>query len=147
MICCSSSRNFVNDLFLIHTFLFFYLNWSKPFCRSLSSTNAIFTTEISQGNIGGKRLLAKHPSLPFACVKLLQNIFFREQRSSNTLYQELSFQDTEALGEAEDGVDVAGTNSSHIYYPKTRKTLIFIDCLITKISERIVRKETKNRKI
>lgn len=36
---------------------------------------------------------------------------FREQRSSNTLYQELSFQDTEAMGEIEDGVDITGMNS------------------------------------
>lgn len=33
----------------------------------------------------------------------------REQRSSNTLYQELSFQDAEALGEMDDGVDITGT--------------------------------------
>lgn len=35
----------------------------------------------------------------------------REQRSGNTLYQELSFQDTEAMGELEDGVDITGMNS------------------------------------
>lgn len=43
----------------------------------------------------------------FCFYFLLRN---REQRSGNTLYQELSFQDSEALGETEDGVDVAGTN-------------------------------------
>ncbi|XP_065226364.1 JNK-interacting protein 3 isoform X2 [Planococcus citri] len=33
----------------------------------------------------------------------------REQRSGNTLYQELSFQDAEALGEMDDGVDITGS--------------------------------------
>ncbi|XKL65617.1 hypothetical protein PGB90_009037 [Kerria lacca] len=32
----------------------------------------------------------------------------REQRSGNTLYQELSFQDAEALGEMDDGADITG---------------------------------------
>lgn len=40
---------------------------------------------------------------------------FREQRSGNTLYQELSFQDTEAMGEIEDGVDITGTNSVKVF--------------------------------
>jgi hypothetical protein len=32
----------------------------------------------------------------------------REQRSGNTLYQELSFQDAEALGEMDEGADITG---------------------------------------
>lgn len=32
----------------------------------------------------------------------------REQRSGNTLYQELSFQDAEALGEIDEGADITG---------------------------------------
>ncbi|XP_012540321.1 JNK-interacting protein 3 isoform X4 [Monomorium pharaonis] len=33
----------------------------------------------------------------------------REQRSGNTLYQELSFQDADALGEMDEGADITGT--------------------------------------
>nr|CAD7398717.1 unnamed protein product [Timema cristinae] len=33
----------------------------------------------------------------------------KEQRSGNTLYQELSFQDAEALGEMDDGADITGS--------------------------------------
>ncbi|XP_075229988.1 JNK-interacting protein syd isoform X4 [Lycorma delicatula] len=33
----------------------------------------------------------------------------REQRSANTLYQELSFQDAEALGEMDEGADITGS--------------------------------------
>lgn len=33
----------------------------------------------------------------------------REQRSGNTLYQELSFQDAEALGDADDSGDITGS--------------------------------------
>lgn len=32
----------------------------------------------------------------------------REQRSGNTLYQELSFQDSDALGEMDEGADITG---------------------------------------
>lgn len=32
----------------------------------------------------------------------------REQRSGNTLYQELSFQDADALGEMDEGADITG---------------------------------------
>jgi len=41
---------------------------------------------------------------------LIHDVFFsfREQRSANTLYQELSFQDAEALGEMDDGADITG---------------------------------------
>lgn len=34
--------------------------------------------------------------------------YCREQRSGNTLYQELSFQDAEALGEIDEGADITG---------------------------------------
>jgi hypothetical protein len=33
---------------------------------------------------------------------------FREQRSGNTLYQELSFQDADALVEMDEGADITG---------------------------------------
>lgn len=36
----------------------------------------------------------------------------REQRSGNTLYQELSFQDADALGEMDEGADITGTARS-----------------------------------
>jgi len=36
----------------------------------------------------------------------------REQRSGNTLYQELSFQDADALGEMDEGADITGTIST-----------------------------------
>lgn len=39
----------------------------------------------------------------------------REQRSGNTLYQELSFQDAEALGEMDEGADITGKISCFIY--------------------------------
>lgn len=35
----------------------------------------------------------------------------REQRSGNTLYQELSFQDADALGEMDEGADITGKNA------------------------------------
>lgn len=35
----------------------------------------------------------------------------REQRSGNTLYQELSFQDADALGEMDEGADITGNHS------------------------------------
>lgn len=35
-------------------------------------------------------------------------LYCREQRSGNTLYQELSFQDAEALGEMDEGADITG---------------------------------------
>lgn len=35
-------------------------------------------------------------------------VYCREQRSGNTLYQELSFQDAEALGEMDEGADITG---------------------------------------
>lgn len=35
----------------------------------------------------------------------------REQRSGNTLYQELSFQDADALGDMDDGADITGLNT------------------------------------
>lgn len=34
----------------------------------------------------------------------------REQRSANTLYQELSFQDADALGEMDEGADITGNH-------------------------------------
>ncbi|XP_011633245.1 JNK-interacting protein 3 [Pogonomyrmex barbatus] len=37
----------------------------------------------------------------------------REQRSGNTLYQELSFQDADALGEMDEGADITGTLIYH----------------------------------
>jgi len=38
----------------------------------------------------------------------------REQRSGNTLYQELSFQDADALGEMDEGADITGIIFSRI---------------------------------
>lgn len=40
---------------------------------------------------------------------------FREQRSGNTLYQELSFQDTEGLGEVEDGGEGGDITGSWVH--------------------------------
>lgn len=39
---------------------------------------------------------------------LADSVYCREQRSGNTLYQELSFQDAEALGEMDEGADITG---------------------------------------
>lgn len=39
---------------------------------------------------------------------LAVSVCCREQRSGNTLYQELSFQDAEALGEMDEGADITG---------------------------------------
>lgn len=39
----------------------------------------------------------------------------REQRSGNTLYQELSFQDADALGEMDEGADITGNIISRGY--------------------------------
>ncbi len=37
------------------------------------------------------------------------NLFFpSEKRTGNTLYQELSFQDSEALGDVDEGADITG---------------------------------------
>jgi len=41
-------------------------------------------------------------------VYLAVSVCCREQRSGNTLYQELSFQDAEALGEMDEGADITG---------------------------------------
>jgi hypothetical protein len=41
-------------------------------------------------------------------VYLDVSVYCREQRSGNTLYQELSFQDAEALGEMDEGADITG---------------------------------------
>jgi len=41
-------------------------------------------------------------------VYLFVSVYCREQRSGNTLYQELSFQDAEALGEMDEGADITG---------------------------------------
>lgn len=57
---------------------------------------------------------------------LYYSVSFREQRSSNTLYQELSFQDAETLGETEDGVDVAGKNSTHSYINRAETPEIYL---------------------
>lgn len=49
------------------------------------------------------------------------NFLYREQRSGNTLYQELSFQDAEALGEMDEGADITGKHfvivSIFVYLP------------------------------
>jgi hypothetical protein len=44
-------------------------------------------------------------------IKFKENIIFvsfREKRLGNNLYQELSFQDTDALGEVDEGADLTG---------------------------------------
>jgi hypothetical protein len=41
-------------------------------------------------------------------MNLAVSVSCREQRSGNTLYQELSFQDAEALGEMDEGADITG---------------------------------------
>lgn len=48
----------------------------------------------------------------------------REQRSGNTLYQELSFQDADALGEMDEGADITGTilTLKGYYFKLFRKT-------------------------
>ena len=43
---------------------------------------------------------------------LIGNVCFREKRTGNTLYQELSFQDSEALGDVDEGADITGEESS-----------------------------------
>ncbi len=43
---------------------------------------------------------------------LIGNVSFREKRTGNTLYQELSFQDSEALGDVDEGADITGEESS-----------------------------------
>ena len=35
-------------------------------------------------------------------------VFFRETRTGNNLYQELSFQDSEALCDVDEGADITG---------------------------------------
>ena len=38
---------------------------------------------------------------------------FRETRTGNNLYQELSFQDSEALGDVDEGADITGNIFFH----------------------------------
>jgi hypothetical protein len=38
-------------------------------------------------------------------------LFYRETRTGNTLYQELSFQDCEAIGDVDEGADITGRTS------------------------------------
>jgi len=40
-----------------------------------------------------------------------KSFLFSEKRTGNTLYQELSFQDSEALGDVDEGADITGKNS------------------------------------
>lgn len=37
-------------------------------------------------------------------------LYCRETRTGNNLYQELSFQDAEALGDVDEGADITGKN-------------------------------------
>ena len=45
-------------------------------------------------------------------VYLFTCYHFRETRTGNTLYQELSFQDSEAIGEVDEGADITGEEST-----------------------------------
>jgi hypothetical protein len=47
-------------------------------------------------------LLGPSPSVPRCCCS--------EKRTGNTLYQELSFQDSEALGDVDEGADITGAD-------------------------------------
>lgn len=49
-----------------------------------------------------------HGKKEYGNVHLAVSVYCREQRSGNTLYQELSFQDAEALGEMDEGADITG---------------------------------------
>lgn len=49
-------------------------------------------------------------------VTLIIFCLCREQRSGNTLYQELSFQDVEALGEMDEGADITGDYYGKFYF-------------------------------
>ena len=52
----------------------------------------------------------------------------REQRSGNTLYQELSFQDSEAAGEVDEGGDITG----NIYFQSCPLELVRLySCIIS----------------
>lgn len=51
---------------------------------------------------------------------------FREQRSGNTLYQELCFQDVEVLNEVDEGADITGINLNDAVV----KILTTLICLI-----------------
>ena len=50
-------------------------------------------------------------------------IFFSETRTGNNLYQELSFQDSEALNDVDEGADITGKTCS-LFYRKL-KLVIF----------------------
>ena len=41
------------------------------------------------------------------------DFIFRETRTGNNLYQELSFQDSEALGDVDEGADITGNIIFH----------------------------------
>lgn len=41
-------------------------------------------------------------------MQISQWVNYRETRTGNTLYQELSFQDSEAIGEVDEGADISG---------------------------------------
>ena len=46
---------------------------------------------------------------------LILNLF-RETRTGNNLYQELSFQDSDALGDVDEGADITGNNITIMFY-------------------------------
>ncbi len=43
-------------------------------------------------------------------------LFGREKRLGNNLYQELSFQDTDALGDVDEGADLTGKILKYLLY-------------------------------
>lgn len=53
----------------------------------------------------------------------------REQRSGNTLYQELSFQDADALGEMDEGADITGIYTRAYYRVESLKV-----CFLAKLN-------------
>jgi len=55
-----------------------------------------------------KYVVHAHGNKECGNVYLTVSVYCREQRSGNTLYQELSFQDAEALGEMDEGADITG---------------------------------------
>ena len=49
-------------------------------------------------------------------IKIIYNFFYSETRTGNNLYQELSFQDSEALNDVDEGADITGMFS--LFYRK-----------------------------
>ena len=67
---------------------------------------------------------------------------FRETRTGNNLYQELSFQDSEALGDVDEGADITGNifwtwNKKYYECALSQKTKILNSYSIWKIHAKV----------